>query len=799
MSRAILAFVLSVSFSLSFSSGAMAIASIEKQSDQTALYREILDRLATRHYRGQDLNDELSLRYLNTYVDMLDPMKSYFLQSDIEEFNQWQTELDDLARRGDASPGFVMYNRLRDRMLAQITANIALLESDFAFDYTVDETLVLDGEERQWLQSGSEQRDYWRKRVKDSMIRLLLNDKEPAKARELLLKRFTNQITQMEQRDSQDVFQIYVNALASLYDPHTAYFSPRGTENFQINMSLSLEGIGAELRTEDEYTKVARVIPGGPADMQGILKAQDRIISVGQGDEELVDVIGWRIDDVVHLIRGAKDSIVRLELIEGGNDSSDSTKIIAIVRDKVKLEEKSAQSKIIEVNQDGVDLRLGVIDIPAFYMDFEAYMKRDPDYKSTTRDVDKLLTELVEEQVDGIVLDLRNNGGGSLREATMLTDLFIDTGPVVQIRNAYQQVSRNQRASARGAYTGPLLVLINRLSASASEIFAGALQDYDRAVVVGSQSFGKGTVQDVTGLSSGQLKLTVSKFYRVSGDSTQHRGVVPDIQFPSLYDIDKVGESHKDNALPWDNIHSVPFKPSPSVKAFIPELTAGSEQRSAKDPDFVHMVASLDLRNSWDADKAASLSLEKRQARRGDWDTQKFLLENTRRKTKGLELYADVEAWKSDNKDPDEDELVADAKDDETSDGADAKDSLVDPADGSLDGAEGSLDGAEGSLDTAEGSLDGAEGSLSTAEGSLDTAEGSLDGAEGSIDIAAGDDESPVAKETVEQDEEEEKDIAESDPMLFEAGNILADQIRLLKKPASRQLMVKSPKLEKKL
>jgi carboxyl-terminal processing protease len=794
MSRAILAFVLSVSFSLSISlalsSCAMAIAPIEKQSDQTALYREILDRLATRHYRGQDLNDELSLRYLNSYVDMLDPMKSYFLQSDIEEFSQWQTELDDLARRGDVSPGFIMYNRLRDRMLAQITANIALLESDFAFDYAVDETIVLDGEEREWLQSGKDQRDYWRKRVKDSMIRLLLNDKEPVTARELLIKRFTNQITQMEQRDSQDVFEIYVNALASLYDPHTAYFSPRGTENFQINMSLSLEGIGAELRTEDEYTKVARVIPGGPADMQGILKAQDRIISVGQGDEELVDVIGWRIDDVVHLIRGAKDSIVRLELIEGGNDSSDSTKIIAIVRDKVKLEEKSAQSKIIEINQDGVDLKLGVIDIPAFYMDFEAYMKRDPDYKSTTRDVKRLVAELLEDQVDGIVLDLRNNGGGSLLEATKLTDLFIDIGPVVQIRNIDQRVSRNQRASTRGAYSGPLLVLINRLSASASEIFAGALQDYDRAVVVGSQSFGKGTVQDVTGLSSGQLKLTVSKFYRVSGASTQHRGVVPDIEFPSLYDIDKVGESHKDNALPWDNIHSVPFKPSPSVKAFIPALTAESKTRSASDPDFVHMVANLDLRNSWDADKSVSLSLDKRKARRSDWDEQKFLLENKRRKSKGLELYAHVEAWKSDNKEPDEDEIVADAKDD-----VDAKkqDDNSD-ADASL---EGSLDVAEGSLDIAEGSLDIAEGSLGIAEGSLDIAEGSLDIAEGSLDVA---DESLPAKEATEKaEQEEEKDIAESDPMLFEAGNILADQIRLLKKPTTRQLLVKSPKLEKKL
>ncbi len=745
MLRAILAFVLTVSFSLT----AAAIAPIEKQSDQTALYREILDRLATRHYRGQDINDELSQRYLSTYLEMLDPMKSYFLQSDIEEFSQWSTKLDDLARRGDVTPGFIMFNRLRDRLLEQLKANIELLESDYEFDYSIDETIVLDGEERQWLQSASEQGDYWRKRIKDSMIRLLLNDKEPVKARELLIKRFTNQITQMEQRDSQDVFQLYANALASLYDPHTSYFSPRTTENFQINMSLSLEGIGAELRTVDEYTKVARVIPGGPADMQGILKASDKIIAVGQGDEELVDVIGWRIDDVVRLIRGAKDTVVRLELIEGGSDSADSTKIIAIVRDKVKLEEKSAQSKIININQNGVDLKLGVIDIPAFYMDFDAYRKRDPEYKSTTRDVYKLLGELREENVDGIVLDLRNNGGGSLHEATMLTDLFINTGPVVQIRNAYQQVSRDQRAMMRAAYTGPLLVLINRLSASASEIFAGALQDYGRAVVVGSQSFGKGTVQDVTGLSSGQLKLTVSKFYRVSGDSTQHRGVVPDIKLPSLYDKAEVGESQQDNALPWDNIHSVPFKPMPGVKQYLAALIAEHERRIASDPDFVHLVNTLELSNSWDADKAVSLNIEQRRARSRDWDKQRFLLENKRRKSKGLELYADQKAWKSDNK-------VAEEEDDESLAEGDDKTNAEDKIESIID-----------KPPTTESLIDSENDSL--ADGETATAE----------------------------DDKEEEDIAETDPILQEAGHILADQIRLQTEPAGKHMLVNSEKVEK--
>jgi len=702
----------------SFALDAKDLAPIKAQSEQTALYREILDRLATRHYRGQEINDDLSKRYLAEYIEMLDPLKSYFLQSDIDNFNQWSTKLDDLARRGDVEPGFIMFNRLRDIALAQLKENIALLESDYEFDLTQDETIVIDGDERTWMVTPEERSDYWRKRLKDAMIRLLLNDKEPTKARELLIKRFNTQMTQMSQRDSQDVFQLYVNALAALYDPHTSYFSPRTTDNFQINMSLSLEGIGAELTTEDEYTKISRIIPGGPADLQGILKARDKIISVGQSANDMVDVIGWRLDDVVQLIRGDKDSTVWLEVLSGGSDSTDSSKIVTIVRDKVKLEDKSVQSKIINVQQDGVDLTLGVIEIPAFYMDFEAYRQRDPNYKSTTRDVYKLLMEMRKEKVDGIVLDLRNNGGGSLHEATMLTDLFINPGPVVQIRNAYQQVSRDQRATMPAAYNGPMVVLINRLSASASEIFAGALQDYGRAIIVGSQSFGKGTVQDVTGLSSGQLKLTISKFYRVSGDSTQHRGVLPDIELPSLFDKEEVGESEQENALPWDSIHSVPFKPSGDVKPFIPTLTARHLARTAVDPDYVHMVRQLALSESWDADKAISLNIEKRRLRSADWDNQLFLLENDRRKQKKLDAYADVKAWKSANKDSEID-----------------TDSEVDQAIAAAEAAE-----------------------LKKAE--------------------------------------DDKNIAETDPMLQETGYILADQIRLMNAAAAATSIVQRSDLQ---
>lgn len=635
---------------------------IEKQAEQTALYREVFDRLATRHYRGQKIDDDLSQRYLAQFLDNLDPIKSYLLQDDIDEFMQWETRLDDLAKRGDVSPGYIMFNRLRERAISQLNANIALLQDkDHVFDLATDETIVLDSDKRDWFASPEEATTFWHKRIKDAMIRLLLNDKEPEKARDLLIKRYQNQIKQYTQRDSQDVFQLYVNALASLYDPHTSYFSPRTTENFQINMSLSLEGIGAELRTEDEYTKVVRIIPGGPADLQGILKAEDKIMGVGQDQEEIVDVVGWRIDEVVALIRGAKDSVVRLQIIPAKGEAADSTAIVAITRDKVKLEEKSAQSKILDIEQDGESFKLGVIDIPAFYMDFEAYRARDPDFKSTTRDVFKLLQELSEEQVDGIVLDLRNNGGGSLHEATSLTDLFIGSGPVVQIKDSNQRVYRNQRATMPAVYNGPLLIMINRLSASASEIFAGALQDYGRALIVGSQSFGKGTVQDVTGLSSGQLKLTVSKFYRVSGDSTQHRGVLPDIEFPSAYDAAEVGESHQDNALPWDRIHAVPHKSTTHLKQYIAPLTARHNQRSAADPDFAHLLSQLQLNEEWAANDTLSLNIEKRRARTEQWDVEVLALENIRRVSKGMEPYADVEIWKEQSEEDENEENIAES------------------------------------------------------------------------------------------------------------------------------------------
>ncbi len=630
-----------VAFSYSEHEG---ILPIQPEAKQTKLFREIVTELASTHYATLEIDNELSKDYLNNYIDRLDSSKRFFMASDIKEFQQWNHKLDDLAKRGDISAGFYIYNRVRDRATKRLQASIDLLKSKtFTFDFKLDESIALDADNRQWFASEKQADDFWRKAMKDSIIRLILSGKEQQESRELLIKRYKALYNQYAQRNSKDVFQQYVNAFASLYDPHSSYFTPRSSENFQINMSLSLEGIGAQLTTEDEFTEVVDVITGGPADVQGILKPKDKIVGVGQGDDDIVDVIGWRIDDVVDLIRGEKGTVVRLEIISGAS----SNKVISLVRDTVKLEEKSAQSEIITIKNQGRDFKIGVIEIPTFYLDFEAYRKRDPDYRSTSRDVRRLLKELKEQSVDGVVLDLRNNGGGSLYEATALTDLFIDYGPVVQIRDADQKIHRNQRAKRPAYYDGPMIVMINRLSASASEIFAGAIQDYGRALIVGSQSYGKGTVQTMSELSSGLLKYTVSKFYRVSGDSTQHRGILPDITLPPIFDAEEIGESHLETALPWDQIHSVPHQQSTALNQLISPLTAAHKLRAYKEHNFASLAEQVELNKQWDMQDKLTVNLEDRRTRDNQLNQSLLAIENTRRKAAKIEPYKDMEAWEA--------------------------------------------------------------------------------------------------------------------------------------------------------
>ncbi|MFA0812370.1 carboxy terminal-processing peptidase [Microbulbifer epialgicus] len=625
-----------------------ALADAERlapEKDQGSTAREIVSKLEMLHYNKIKVGDEMSEDLWNEYIDALDPTKSYFLASDINEFREWQTRMDDQLRAGEVKAGFEIYNRFRLRMGDRLNNILSQLEKGLPnFDFTRDESLELDREKSAWPTSISAADDLWRKRLKSSVLNLRLTGKTDEEIRDLLERRYKGQKKRLEQQNSDDVFELYMNSLTRLYDPHSNYLSPRSLENFNMSMSLSLEGIGAVLQGDEEYTKVARLVAGGPADRTGKLKPNDKIVGVGQDKEgEMVDVVGWRLDDVVDLIRGKAGTYVRLETIPTGGDGTHKT--ILIKRSKVKLEDQAAKKAVFEFSDGKKNYKIGVINLPTFYIDFDAYRRRDPNYKSTTRDVAKLLSELKEENVDGIILDLRNNGGGSLQEATMLTDLFIDQGPVVQIRHANEQISRHNRSRSRAMYRGPLMVLINRLSASASEIFAGAIQDYNRGLVVGNQTFGKGTVQTMAPLKEGQLKITQSKFYRVSGDSTQHAGVKPDIPMPQLIDAESVGESAYDTALPWDRIHAVPHAKYFNLKTLIPNLITKHNKRTASDPDFIFLRDQFQFESERADKKYLSLNEVMREQERENVNQRLLSMENRRRNAKGLEPYKDFEAY----------------------------------------------------------------------------------------------------------------------------------------------------------
>ena len=549
----------------------------------------IVEHMRQYHFVRKNLDDALSSDIFDKYLGSLDPARSYFLASDVQAIEKYRYELDEALKQGEMGPAFDIYNRYQESAINRIEYLLGLLESDFAFDYTIDESIEIDRSEASWPSSAAEIDELWRKRLKATALNMRLSGKDDEEIRELLVKRYKNRLRQTQQIRSEDAFQLYVNAFAATYDPHTQYFSPRNSENFNMEMSLSLEGIGAVLRAEDEYTEVVRIVTAGPADKTGSLHASDKIISVGQGRRgALIDVVGMRLDDVVQMIRGPKGSRVRLEVIP--TDSTDGTsKVIEIVRDKVKLEEQSAQKKILTLNEGGQTRRIGVIEIPTFYLDFQASQRGDRNYRSTTRDVRKLLAELEAESVDGLIIDLRNNGGGSLMEADALTGLFIDSGPTVQVKTARRTPQVYSDEDDHTAYDGPLAVLVNRLSASASEIFAGAIQDYGRGVVIGNQTFGKGTVQQLIPLGRGQLKLTQAKFYRVSGQSTQHQGVVPDVAFPNVMDPERVGESALDDALAWDQIQPAIYRGSNEISLHVGALTRRHEDRVATDPEFDYL------------------------------------------------------------------------------------------------------------------------------------------------------------------------------------------------------------------
>ena len=578
----------------------------------------IVHLMVNYHYLKSPLDDAVSAEILERYLESLDPNRLIFLASDVQGFETYANRFDDFLRVGYVKPAFDIFKVFRKRVQERVTTAHELL--DGGFDYEIDETYSFRREEALWLTDTKQLRDIWRKRVKNDYLALKLAGRDDEQAKETLHQRYDGISRRSTQLDVEDVYQLFINAYVTAIEPHTAYFSPRMSENFKIRMSLSLEGIGAALQNDNEYTVIRRLIPGGPAEKSKKLRVDDRIVGVGQGeDEPMVDVVSWRLEDVVALIRGPKDSVVRLELLREGAAADGPSETVTLVRNTITLEEQAAQQSIIELEDGGA--RIGVIDVPTFYLDMAAMAAGQPDYRSTTRDVRALIKELETQQIDGLVIDLRGNGGGSLVEATELTGLFIKTGPVVQVRDSEGTIKVNDDSNPDVAYKGPLVVLVDRQSASASEIFAGAIQDYGRGLVVGEPTFGKGTVQNVVDLNRfvgpdvgalGQLKVTIAQFFRINGASTQHRGVVPDIVFPTAMDIRTHGERALENALPWATVRAARYEPQTWLSTDVNQVRELHELRITSDAGFDYLLAETKARLALNEVDVVSLHEEKR-------------------------------------------------------------------------------------------------------------------------------------------------------------------------------------------
>jgi len=587
-----------------------------RQQKTTIVINQALLRF---HYRKVSLNDSFAEQIFERYIDALDPNRSFFLQRDVDRFQRNVRRLDDDLTRGKLDLAFEIFRLYRQRVDERVKYALSLLEEGFDFDR--DESYRFDRSKADRVRTRTELDEIWRKRVKNDWLGLRLSEKDEEEIPELLRKRYEGIARRVRQFDSDDVFQAFVNAYTQTLEPHTSYMSPSTSENFDISMRLSLEGIGAVLRADSEYTVVQRTIPGGPAQQNGQIHSGDRILGVAQGlDGAMEDVVGWRLQDVVDKIRGPKGSVVRLQILPKSAATDGKTREISIVRNEIKLEDQAAKSYIIDDMASAPGLRIGVIEIPAFYRDFRAESNGEKDFRSTTRDVAALITDLKKERVNGIVVDLRGNGGGSLAEATALTGLFIDEGPVVQVKDSFGKVEVENDPNPGIAYTGPLAVLVDRNSASASEIFAGAMQDYRRGLVIGEPTFGKGTVQTLIDLNRfvpgidddlGRLRLTMAEFFRVSGGSTQLRGVVPDIEFPTAANMDDHGERALDNPLPWDRIEQANYR-RVSAGGDVGPLRQLSRRRIRGDPGFDMLTATEKVLREADKETVVSLREQNR-------------------------------------------------------------------------------------------------------------------------------------------------------------------------------------------
>lgn len=617
----------------------VAIKALEPEPQHPTVYGTAMQLIASYHYQKPQINDQFSSKALDNYLKHIDPSRVYFLKADVERFEKYRYSLDESVFNGDLTAAYEIFNRYQDRLKGRLAFAMQALNDSTRFDFSKNDSFMIEREQAPYAQTEEELNQLWMLKLKYECLSMKAQGKSFASYSETIRKRYENLQRFASKTRSEDVFQLYVNALAELADPHTNYFSPKASADFNTQMSLSLEGIGATLQTEFEYTKVASVTKGSPAEKSKKLHAGDKIIGVAQGDSPIVNIVDWRLDEVVSLIRGKKGTTVRLEIIPA--DQPNKTKIISIVRDKIVIEEQSAKSVIKEVTRNGKVHKFGVITIPSFYIDFAAARRGDANYKSTTRDVKKLITDLKKEKVEGLIIDLRNNGGGSLQEAVELTGLFIKNGPVVQVKDGAGSIKNETDFDPAIFYDGPVTVLVNRFSASASEIFSAAIQDYGRGVVIGEKTFGKGTVQNMVGLNEfvqfdnkplGEVKLTIAKFYRINGSSTQHRGVIPDIEFPSIYADKEFGEDASEFALPWDQITATKYEPVNIVATKLSDLRSKHLSRMGNNVEYSYLLKDIEFFKEHNQRKYQTLQADTYKAENDRIDADKKAREEDRKK-----------------------------------------------------------------------------------------------------------------------------------------------------------------------
>ena len=607
----------------------------------------VVDRLREHHLiKTKRLDDDASSLIFDRYLEFLDAKRMFLLASDVAQLERYRTELDDALREGDLAPAFDIYNVVRQRALDRVEYEVALLRDGLEqFDFDVDESVPLDREDAPWPATQDDARNLWRLVLKSRALGGRLAGDDPEEIAERLTKRVRNNLRVIRQTRSEDVFQLFINAFAQTYDKHTQYFSPRDSADFNIHMSLSLQGIGAVLGTEDEYTVVHRLVKGGPAELGGDIKADDRILAVAQSaNEPFVDIVGWRTDDVVELIRGPKGSPVLLKVMSK-EPALAETRVVKIVRDVVKLEEQAASKSLLQLERAGAAHRIGVVTVPTFYIDFQALRNRDPDYTSTTRDVAKHIQALKDDGMDGLIIDLRNNGGGSLQEAVELTGLFVESGPVVQVANLDYEPDVYNDVDDDALWNGPLAVIVNGYSASASEIFAGAIQDYGLGVVVGSKTFGKGTVQSLIALQRGELKLTERRFFRVSGEGTEQNGVTPDIPFPvseGRYGDLSPGGAGGAIDTPDGRVPAAQFRALDKISPLVDVLRVRHAERTEDDAEFAYLRARKERFERLRERTHLSLREEVRRAEKEADDAWLLEVENARLVAKGEQPAASV-------------------------------------------------------------------------------------------------------------------------------------------------------------